>query len=104
MRYNPLTTCSNRPSGTLCLYCENAVPNPRTGKGCPWSIDFEPVPGWDAIPVVVAAHNKKADCNSFCVISCPRFSAEPTRHSSDPYIQADLNAFYSRLTWDDEEE
>lgn len=104
MRYNPPPTCSSRPFGTLCLYCENAVPNPKKGKGCSWSMAFEPVPGWDAVPVVIPAQNKKVDCDSFCVLSCPQFIAEPTRHSSEYYVQLDLARFYSCLSFDDEED
>ena len=37
-------------AGTLCWRCVNAVPDPETGAGCPWSRRFEPVEGWTAFP------------------------------------------------------
>ena len=62
---------------TRCWTCRHAVPNTRDVsdigkpgiKGCPWSIAFEPVPGWEATPTVkYCSHTPYA---SFDVQKCP---------------------------------
>ena len=44
---------------SLCWYCDNAL------GGCSWSMDFEPVDGWDA--------RHTAKYNAYRVFNCPRF-------------------------------
>lgn len=111
MKYVPKKTCSNNVSGSLCWYCENAVPNPRTHKGCSWSRDFKPVDGWEAISVTIPTYGKIHDCESFCVISCPEFLQEPMWYpslvGSRQEIASERNDwkdYYGRLSWDDEED
>lgn len=67
-------------SGTLCWRCENAVPDPVRGKGCPWSKRGTPVDGWDAIRT-----SKAVDGESFFVRACPGF--EPDKpHGENPRL------------------
>lgn len=63
-------------TGTLCWRCENAVPDPYRGKGCPWSKSGTPVDGWDAIRT-----SKAVDGESYFVRACPCF--EPDRPQTD---------------------
>lgn len=62
---------------TLCWTCRHAVPNTRDVsdigkpgiKGCPWSIAFEPVPGWEAKPTIkYCSHTPYA---SYDIRRCP---------------------------------
>lgn len=53
---------------TLCEMCENAVPSKT--RGCEWSRDLEPVPGWDAMPTI------NNGIRSFKVIACPKHIPE----------------------------
>ena len=54
---------------TLCWDCQRAV------KECPWSANFEPVPGWDAEPTLLMADYRPVQ--SFHVKACPLFEPDP---------------------------
>ena len=58
---------------TLCLECQNAVPS-RT-RGCEWSREFKPVPGWTAEPTI----KDGGAYNSFHVHKCPKYTPDPPR-------------------------
>lgn len=51
------------PSITLCWCCANAVPNPKEGRGCAWSLRGECVPGC----------KRSRTENSWIVHRCPEF-------------------------------
>lgn len=55
---------------TLCWRCKHAVPNPKKGIGCSWSINLEPVPGWDAVK------HYKGGFKTYCVRSCPYYTPD----------------------------
>lgn len=80
-KQTPLTNKNNKYEhlSTLCWCCANA-----TNDGCEWSADFEPVPGWEAIPTKINSKvliqlpngqlkNKDRLVDSFKVIKCPKF-------------------------------
>ena len=56
---------ASRKRMCICWFCDKA-----DGK-CPWSRNFEPVPGWDATPVVVK--DKEGDMRTYHIKSCPQF-------------------------------
>ena len=66
-----------RHNQTRCWTCRHAVPNTRDAsdigkpgaKGCPWSISFEPVPGWTAKQTV--KYCGYTPYRSFDVQKCP---------------------------------
>ena len=60
---------STRPRQTLCWSCQRAV------KECPWSANFEPVPGWEAEETVVAS--SYCPTPSYHVIKCPLYEPDP---------------------------
>lgn len=66
-----------RQSETLCWKCIHSVPDTR-GHGCPWSLRFEPVDGWDAEPASYPSNrtNKRVMIQSYEVRSCPLFEGE----------------------------
>lgn len=67
---------ANRPNYSICWECANSVPNPYTGRGCPWSKHFKPVDGWDATETTLYAaksYCSKSCQKSYCVRSCPLF-------------------------------
>ena len=59
---------------SLCWFCKKA-----TCSGCSWSDRFEPVRGWEAIPMMInqysGAHHKTISkvILSYHVVSCPDF-------------------------------
>lgn len=55
----------------ICFDCQNAVPNEETGRGCPWSEHFEPVPGWTATETVVNKNWNSAP--TYSITACPLF-------------------------------
>lgn len=61
----------------LCWSCRNAVPSEVTGRGCEWSRDLRPVPGWEAEAV-----NKGAMGLTWSIKKCPKYVAEPARRCS----------------------
>ena len=54
---------------TLCWSCQRAV------KECPWSANFEPVDGWDAVPTKIMG--PVGPIPSFHVKSCPLYEPDP---------------------------
>jgi hypothetical protein len=59
---------------TKCWTCQNAVPSPRKGRGCSWSISLEPVKGWTAKPTKLRAHNRQdPEIGSYQVLACPEY-------------------------------
>lgn len=84
---------TTRRPASICWYCANAVPSQHTG--CPWSINFEAVEGWDAeitdelhrneIGADSIAHGKHAylvkDCPLFCP-DTPEFSRLSARYDA----------------------
>lgn len=71
--------CYHRQS--LCWSCRNAVPNTtrleelgREGIiGCPWSVAFQPVEGWQAVKVIKSDYNPY---ESYDVRSCPMWEED----------------------------
>lgn len=61
-------------AGSLCWQCKHAVPNPRKGNGCEWSIDFRPVPGWEATKKEYRVPGYSEPIVSYFVRSCPEFA------------------------------
>ena len=41
--------------------------------GCPWSAQFEPVPGWDAEPVEKSGNNTNPPISTYDIKSCPMY-------------------------------
>lgn len=66
----------NAETGTLCWRCENAVPDPERGTGCPWSISGKPVDGWDAVRTFKSG---AGDC--YYVRACPGFEPDRPREA-----------------------
>lgn len=59
---------------TLCWDCIHAVPKFFNGeyiRGCEWSIDLEPVPGWTATKKPIKYCGKTSV--SYHVVKCPKF-------------------------------
>lgn len=73
MYYEPLITSGGRECGTLCFFCQNAVPT--STKGCSWSRHSEPVNGWEATPTTFFVGDSKypKTQHTFCVKRCPSF-------------------------------
>ena len=65
-------------SMTICWDCENAVPSADGGKGCPWSVNGQPVEGWKAkrqdVLVVVCGRRRKIE--SYMVKKFPMFKKD----------------------------
>lgn len=61
---------------TLCWYCANAVPSRDGERGCPWSVQGNPVPGWKADRKIIKCKNKKTVkmTETFFVRKCPMYS------------------------------
>lgn len=89
MRYNPPWQ-NGLPIGTLCTYCQNAVPSPRKRKGCSWSVDFAPVDGWKAISVTRHLSYKNEPFETYCVVKCPLFDEERYREHEGAAAYYDL--------------
>lgn len=64
-------------STQLCWTCANAC------GGCSWSAKFQPVPGWNAEPVIIRNHLDRGPENfsakSYKIYACPQFRADPRR-------------------------
>lgn len=55
-------------SCTLCWTCRNAAPCRAAGRGCEWSREFKPVPGWKA------RRQKRAVLGeTYTVYACPKY-------------------------------
>lgn len=67
-----MATYDGHKQHSLCWDCANA-----TG-GCSWSQfeDYEPVPGWKAIPTVIHSTLESGRTDSFIVIECPEFKRD----------------------------
>lgn len=65
----------------ICFDCQNAVPNAETGRGCPWSERFEPVPGWTAELTTVNRNWNSSP--TYAITDCPLFI--PDERSVDRY-------------------
>ena len=67
-----LADCYIAPHSQLCWDCANAC------GGCPWSEKFQPVPGWDAEPVIIRNHQDRGPENfsakSYKIYACPQFT------------------------------
>lgn len=64
---------NTRDKFTLCFECQNSVPS-RT-RGCEWSRNFQPVPGWNAEPTF----KDNGKIPSYHVITCPKYIPDPPR-------------------------
>jgi len=65
--------------GTLCWGCQNSVPSADGVRGCEWSCERKPVPGWVAEEVIIKNREKRGKVSlteSYHVISCPRFEPD----------------------------
>ena len=62
----------SRTQGTLCWECANAAPLVDGSRGCSWSEDFAPVPGWVAEPRVIGRHLERGR-DSYFVHECPLY-------------------------------
>lgn len=85
-----------RPS-SICWYCANAVPSAKTG--CNWSINFEPVDGWDAMMTddmhrdTMAEDSIAYGKHAFLVRDCPEFIPDSPEFSRlSARYDAGLNA------------
>lgn len=61
---------------TLCWYCANAVPSRDGERGCPWSVEGNPVEGWSATGKTIKC--KRSGCKdkmmqTFFVRKCPLY-------------------------------
>lgn len=67
---------TNRPASTaqLCWSCQNAVPTEDGRRGCEWSLDFRPVPGWTAERV-----GKSVIGKTWSVKACPKYIPDRPR-------------------------
>lgn len=74
--YPPIFENQRYPIGTLCNWCQNAVPNLR-GRGCSWSRSLTPVVNWIATAVIRSQGGKQD--TTYCVHECPQFQEEEPR-------------------------
>lgn len=70
----------------ICWECIHSVPN-LCDRGCPWSMFFEPVDGWDATPT--------AD-GGYLIKGCPMF-----REMADRMVDKEDDAYVSDETVQD---
>lgn len=70
---------------TICINCENAVPNTSNGKGCSWSRWFKPVEGWKAEPTIVLGAERPdgsfEEIPSYRVDYCPMFASDKDQYA-----------------------
>ena len=69
MYYDP-PYYNDRPCGNLCWFCKKSAA--KNGNDCSWNRCFEPISGWDAIPVAYPRDRHTAILSQ-CVIRCPEF-------------------------------
>ena len=62
----------NRAQGTLCWECAHAAPLVDGSRGCPWSEDIVPVPGWIADRRDIS-QNPEHSRESYFVHECPLY-------------------------------
>ena len=91
-KHNPF----RRPA-SLCWYCANAVPSAKTG--CNWSINFEPIDGWDAKVTDDMHRNELGEesiaygKHAYLVKDCPEFVPDSPEFSKlHARYDAGLNA------------
>lgn len=69
-----LADCLTSKPQQLCWDCANAC------GGCEWSKDFQPVPGWDASPIIQKFHGGGTPrdylTGSYAIRACPKFVKE----------------------------
>lgn len=64
---------------SLCWKCANAVPSRDGKRGCSWSRNFEPVPGWQARKTKISVtrfinrKNTYVKIGTYHVNKCPSF-------------------------------
>lgn len=76
MYYKSFKANTGREIGSLCFFCQNAVPGKHSG--CEWSRSWQPVPGWEATPTILSigtAGSIRED-QSYCVKRCPKFNPD----------------------------
>ena len=61
-------------SQQICWSCQNAVPSEDGKRGCEWSRDLRPVPGWEAEIKVKGTMGVM-----WHITSCPKYIADPPR-------------------------
>lgn len=72
---------------TLCWECKWAA---GKDEKCPWVREFEPVPGWKAVPSKIRmAEKENGYIDSFDVYECPLF--EPVRNRKAPIVVAKIS-------------
>lgn len=57
---------------SLCENCANAVPSFDGSRGCSWSLDYVPVPGWEAERLEYKPIPSKT-VETYCITKCPEF-------------------------------
>lgn len=61
-------------SQQLCWNCQNAVPTEDGRRGCEWSRDLRPVPGW-----TVELVHKAVMGLTWSITECPKYIPDPPR-------------------------
>lgn len=61
-------------SQQLCWTCQNAVSSETTGRGCEWSRDLRPVPGWTA-----EMTHKAVMGLTWSITECPKYIPDQPR-------------------------
>ena len=72
-----------KATDSLCWDCGRAL------GGCSWSKRFKPVKGWEAEKTVI--QDVRGDCESYHVISCPRYRPDRRKTISMPEVLKALN-------------
>lgn len=55
-----------------CWECAHSVPSRDGTRGCPWSLRFEPIPGWDALKTQCEDEDGEKD-TTYKISRCPNF-------------------------------
>lgn len=95
----PMTKPDSHQIGAPCDVCANAC------GGCEWSDRFEPVPGWEAIPMTIRARDMWTkpngkfgyyyhDVDSYAIIDCPKLVVE--EHWKDWWAKYDKDMARAR--------
>lgn len=88
---------------TLCWGCQNAVPSPSTGAGCPWSRAGKPVEGWRATRRDVLMQRMKGystRIESYLVTACPLFLTDGPPKSGRDTVHTKEGKDVREITWD----
>ena len=67
----------------ICIGCKNAVPDNR-GHGCPWSENFDPVPGWTAKKVILNPGRIYDETETYQITACPLFDPDKDFEARSP--------------------